>query len=623
MLVDNPEQQLAPQSVQAIIAARLDGLSAENKLVLQDAAVIGRVVWPGALARIEDRSYRFVDRQLHELVRKEFLTRVDPSSVAGEPEFRFRHILVRDVAYEQIPRARRAEIHRATAEWLESLSPDRTADRAEMLALHYLSAYEHVRAAGGETSELAEGARVALRNAGDRALALNAFAAAERHYRAALDLWARDDAGRPSLLFHLGKARYYADTEGADVLTDAEHMLLEAGDIESAAEAATYLAMLAHQRGERQDRVFEHAYRATALVEGRPASRSRAYVLLDLAGFLGLAAEHERAMELAEQALRDAEELDLPELEALALATMGISRGLTGDLGGRRDLERAIAISEAIDSALGSHLCGMLAELERVLGNLDRCFELQAQARRHAERFGHASHIKWLKAEQVAECWWTGRWDEALAHAEEVVGETEAGSGHFMEGYCRVMRGRIRLARSDINGASEDSLRALDHARHSNEPQTLYPALAFRSLVLATSAARPSAARLVDELLEEWRRKLNHVPASAWVVDLACALELLGRESELVEAAADVTNRSDWLEAAVAFSSHEFTGAAEVFARIGSRPDEALARLRAAESLATSETNGDARTQLDRALAFYREVGAETYVAEAETVSVA
>ena len=69
-----------------------------------------------------------------------------PSSVARENEYRFRHVLVRDVAYGQIPRARRGETHRRTAEWLETLSPDRADDRAEMLAHHYVAAFELARA---------------------------------------------------------------------------------------------------------------------------------------------------------------------------------------------------------------------------------------------------------------------------------------------------------------------------------------------------------------------------------------------------------------------------------------------------------------------------------------------
>ena len=443
VLVDSPEYRPSTESVQAVIAARLDALSPDHKTLLQDAAVVGKIVWPGVLAQIGGRPRTLVHAMLGDLVGKEFLSPVSRSSVEGEPEFGFRHLLVRDVAYEQIPRRRRGEIHRRTAAWLESLSPDRTGDRAEMVAVHYLSAYEYALATRSGTAELVEGARIALRDAGDRALSLNAFAAAERHFAAAVDLWPEQDPELPSLLLRLGTARYYADSGGDDVLAEAERTLLAAGDPESAAAAASLLADLAHRRAEPTERFFEHAHRALALVEGRNPSRAKIDAHLDLAVFLTLAAEQEQAIGFARNALHDAEELGLIELQARALAVIGAARGLAGDPDGRADLERSIAIAEEIDSPHASHHCGMLADLECNLGNLARCFELQARARKHAERFGHVAHIRWLKAERVAESYWKGKWDDAESLAEEFLTETDSGRSHFMEGYCRDVRARI------------------------------------------------------------------------------------------------------------------------------------------------------------------------------------
>jgi hypothetical protein len=525
------------------------------------------------------------------------------------------------VAYEQIPHARRGEIHRRAAEWLEELSPDRSTDRAEMLAHHYLAAYELASTANADTAELGGRARQSLERAGVRALTLNAFPAAERYFRAALELWPEEDAEYPSLLLRLGQARYFANTEGADVLADAERLLLVAGDRESAAEAATFLADLAHQRGEPLDVVFEHAHRALALVEDLDVSRSKVEVLVELALYLGLAAEHEQAISFAAQALVDAEALGLEELQARALATRGISRGLSGDPAGREDLQLSIDIAERIDSSLSSLHCGMLADLECGLGNLARCFELQEQARGHAQRFGHASHIQWFRAERVAECYWTGLWDEALSTADEIAGEGEAGSRHFMEGYCRVMRGRIRLARNDIEGALSDAAEALAQARVSNEPQMLYPALAFCARALAAAGDEKEASRQADELLAEWGSKQNQFPASSWVVDLAYALELLGRQAELPDAAMDGT--SSWLVAASAFARGEFDVASECFAAIGSRPDEALARLRAAQMFAESGSDTDAFDQLEQAVVFFREVDGAAYLSSVENLLAA
>jgi predicted ATPase len=160
-----------PASVHGIIAARLDALPREEKLLLQDAAVVGKVFWLGALGATE--------RQLHALQQKEFVQRARRSSVEGETEFAFRHLLVRDVAYGQIPRADRAEKHRRVAEWIGALG--RPEDHAEMVAYHYLNALQLARAAGRDVQALAAPARSALREAGDRAASLSAFAQAERY----------------------------------------------------------------------------------------------------------------------------------------------------------------------------------------------------------------------------------------------------------------------------------------------------------------------------------------------------------------------------------------------------------------------------------------------------------
>ncbi|MDQ3161660.1 MAG: AAA family ATPase, partial [Actinomycetota bacterium] len=138
-----------PESVQGIIAARLDLLAVDEKELLQDAAVVGKVFWLGAVASLGDGRERWlVEQALHGLERRELVVRERRSSVAGESEYAFRHVLVRDVAYGQIPRAARGTKHVAAAGWIEGLSPERAEDRAEMLAHHYLSALDLARATG-------------------------------------------------------------------------------------------------------------------------------------------------------------------------------------------------------------------------------------------------------------------------------------------------------------------------------------------------------------------------------------------------------------------------------------------------------------------------------------------
>src|SRR5437588_181214 len=188
-----------PETVQGIISARLDALSPDEKALLQDAAVHGKVFWAGALADGDAAPRRLVEERLHGLERKEFVQRARRSSVAGETEYAFRHLLLRDVAYGQIPRPARAEGHRRAAEWIESLG--RPEDHAETLAHHYVSALDLAKAAGVEVAGLADRARPALREGGERAFGLYAYQAAARFYGAALELWPEADVERPRLLF--------------------------------------------------------------------------------------------------------------------------------------------------------------------------------------------------------------------------------------------------------------------------------------------------------------------------------------------------------------------------------------------------------------------------------------
>ena len=139
-----------PDSVQALIAARLDTLSPDRKSLLQDAAVLGKVFWAGALAEMGERDPAEVEQALHELSRKELVRPARTSSMEGEHEYAFWHVLVRDVCYGQIPRAARAARHQAAAAWIEQKAGERVEDQADVLAHHYLAALELARAAGSE-----------------------------------------------------------------------------------------------------------------------------------------------------------------------------------------------------------------------------------------------------------------------------------------------------------------------------------------------------------------------------------------------------------------------------------------------------------------------------------------
>ena len=159
-----------PETVEGIIAARLDALDPPDKALLQDAAVLGKVGWAGALAAVCGLTPSTVRNRIQDLDRREFLRLDDQSTIAGEQQYAFRHVLIRDVAYQHLPRRARADRHQRAATWLQSLPADRSDDRAELLAHHWQAAYQYALASRQPTSGLALSTRLALRAAGDRAL---------------------------------------------------------------------------------------------------------------------------------------------------------------------------------------------------------------------------------------------------------------------------------------------------------------------------------------------------------------------------------------------------------------------------------------------------------------------
>jgi class 3 adenylate cyclase/tetratricopeptide (TPR) repeat protein len=605
-----------PDSVQGIIAARLDTLPIEEKALLQNAAVVGKVFWPHSLAALGALDARLVDERLRALDRKEFVRRERRSSVAGQTAYVFRHVLVGDVAYAQIPRARRAEKHRLAAEWLESLATDRSEDVAEMLAHHYVSALEYCRATGADTAVLEERARAALRHAGDRAAALNAFAAAERFYRAALEHWPEDDPERPQLLFRHGRSLFHSEGAGADELAEAAARLVNAGDLEAAAEAEIMLGEVLWTRGERGG-AFEHFESATALLAAEPASRGKTYVIANVARFLANVDQFEDAIRNGFAAFQMAEELGLDELGAHTLITIGVARVMIGDLGGLVDLERGIEIAHARSSPEAARGYLDLASMLANLGDLEKAFELYATARREAERFGDGRALRWLAGEQLHEYYWRGLWDEALASANAHVAEAEVGTRSLQELDARIVRARIRLARGDVAGSLDDSASALAYARSARDPQMLFPALAVSGYSALLAGNSGEAIKHADELLRRWRDAAGRLP-SFWLVELAFVLAETEDGPERLAEVKSSSAPSLWVEAAVAITAHDWIGAAGVLARIGASPEEAYARLRGAANLRAAGRRSESERERILALDFYRRVRADGFLAGVE-----
>lgn len=127
-----------PDSIRGLLAARIDDLDPSLKRALQHASVVGRTFWPAALAAINPDNGGVA--QLPALEEKGLIVTRPSSSLPGEPELAFRHGLIREVAYQSLPRARRAVVHAAVAEWIGRLAGARRSEFVELLAHHYEAA---------------------------------------------------------------------------------------------------------------------------------------------------------------------------------------------------------------------------------------------------------------------------------------------------------------------------------------------------------------------------------------------------------------------------------------------------------------------------------------------------
>ncbi|HJX75301.1 MAG TPA: hypothetical protein VJ247_03035, partial [Gaiella sp.] len=123
-----------PDTVQAVLAARIDLLDPVEKRALQRAAVVGRVFWPGPVGRLLNGDREHLRSTLDRLEDRDMVLSRLSSSIAGEPEFIFKHILTREVAYESLPRRERAGAHAAVASWIQETTGARAKEFVELLA---------------------------------------------------------------------------------------------------------------------------------------------------------------------------------------------------------------------------------------------------------------------------------------------------------------------------------------------------------------------------------------------------------------------------------------------------------------------------------------------------------
>jgi tetratricopeptide (TPR) repeat protein len=332
------------------------------------------------------------------------------------------------------------------------------------------------------------------------------------------------------------------------------------------------------------------------------------------------AGEFEAGIQAANEVLPLAERLDLEEERVRLLNLRGDARVAIGDEGGFDDLELSVVL--AAEAQVYEHLHSALNNLmarQVALARLDAARETLAAMRLNFERHPSDSERRWLLSVEAEAHYTDGNWREAMPLLEGLIAESEAGTPHYLDPVNLTLRATIRRALGDLEGASADSAKALDHARRSAEPQLLGLALTTRAAVLILYGREAEASELAREALGLDRQLILN---DLGIVDAAWVMHDLGLADGY---AAWLPRRGGvpWAQAAAAVCSDDFVRAAALLEQIRYVPGEAYARLRAAEQLVSAGRRAEADDQLHRSLAFWREVGATPYVREGETLLAA
>ncbi|HSG85006.1 MAG TPA: AAA family ATPase [Candidatus Limnocylindrales bacterium] len=511
-----------PRTIQALLSARLDSLAGDEKTFLQDASVVGRMFWPAAVARLADLPEERVGSLLGGLETKGFVAPAASSTLSGMSEYAFRHVLIRDVAYESLPKAYRADKHVLTARWAEQQAGERSGEIAEVLATHHVQALRWLDELGEVDGRRREAEREGYRwsrAAGERARRLWQGREAVRWLRSALDLGRRVDRPDDDMAglwesfaraadgveTHDEVARAWGEALGRYERLDRP---ADAGRAESwmawssiwAGQASEALRW-AERAVERLERLGETADLAFALfVQGRhllehgqvdraePLLRrsmeiagrvgdqpTRANAMIALGWALHARRRGDETVRLFDEALataRDAGELSLllDALEAVLSAAVEVSG----------DGARAEALCrEAIEVARRAGNLGKLgraqlnlAYLLRELGRLDEVGEPALAGREAAIAVDDPTVIAWTHAVDALAFAVQGRVPDAQASFDAfraVLGDVDFGSVPYVEESAGLVGAYIEMAQ----GRVVEAVRLLEEASRSVSDERL------------------------------------------------------------------------------------------------------------------------------------------------------
>jgi class 3 adenylate cyclase/tetratricopeptide (TPR) repeat protein len=384
-----------PTSVQGLISSRLDRLEPKEKQLAHHASVIGAVFWAGAVARLgaaDETAPEDPGPGLSELERRDFVAHLKVSTVRNDEEYSFNHVLMRDVAYGQVPKGLRAQLHLGFTEWVKSL-PSSADEFVEIVAWHLEQACLLAREVTRSPIEppIREAATM-LADAGGRAERRESLREAHRYYTRALDLLDDEHADmavklrvqRADMAMQLGELK-----EATDELLEVaeEGARLSLADIQ--AEALVLLGDIDQRQGrqtEAHDRLLEGDRLARLTADARLQVRA-AFVLATHRGeYKG---QHEQAIEALRPAMLVADEIEDRALVAeghLRVAALLMSHDLPA---AEDELRRCLEIA----AELGSHrieaeATSWLGWVAYYRGRPDEGDRLSLQARTWFERTG-------------------------------------------------------------------------------------------------------------------------------------------------------------------------------------------------------------------------------------------
>jgi class 3 adenylate cyclase/tetratricopeptide (TPR) repeat protein len=359
-----------PDTVQALLAARLDSLDPFERRLVQHASVVGRTFWQGSLIAVAEGEGRDLSQALAALQEKDIVVPGEGSSLAGEPELAFKHVLIRDVAYGMLPKAVRAHKHFEVGTFVEERSGDRTDEVVALLAEHYGRAAALGREATLDSAELERIERKALHYleaAGDAAMTFYSNREAFSHYEAARDLARRHD---PEALARVGEkqgdaalrlGRVDAAIEVWEECLD-RHRMHE--NLERLADLHRKIGSGYWHKGDRRAAI-EHHQKGINLLKDGPPCLELVRLYEEAAWLYMQTGDNMLAIYASEKALRLAERLGETRAASRAHGIFGRVFGRIGDMAkARENLERAVELARGSDQsetilallALGQHL---------------------------------------------------------------------------------------------------------------------------------------------------------------------------------------------------------------------------------------------------------------------------